>query len=148
MTYWENQKSIKALYELCSRPVRMKYGLTQMEYSILLFLHRNPGCDTASSIVQTCQFTKSHVSSALKSLTNRKLITKEYAENNNKTIHLGLTDRAENILQESAHADRRYKELLFAGFSEEELLQIESFFDRICTNAKENLQITEEKINA
>ena len=57
MTYWENQKAIKALYELCSRPVRMKYGLTQMEYSILLFLHRNPDCDTASSIVQTCQFT-------------------------------------------------------------------------------------------
>jgi hypothetical protein len=43
MIYWEKQKNIKSLYELYSRPLREKYGLTQMEYSILIFLHRNPG---------------------------------------------------------------------------------------------------------
>ncbi len=83
MLYWEKQKKIKTLYELYSRPVREKYGLTQMEYSIVLFLHRNPGCDTASSIIQTSQYTKSHVSSAIKSLEKRNFIKREYAQNCN-----------------------------------------------------------------
>jgi len=144
MVYWEKQKKIKALYELYCRPVRLKYGLTQMEYSILLFLHRNPECDTACSIVQTSRFTKSHVSSAIKGLEKRNLVTGEYRENNNKTIHLKLTDRAEEILQESAGAGKRYIKCLFDGFSEEELQQARDFFARVCSNAEEELRDLEE----
>ena len=145
MISWDKQKTIKALYEQCSRPVRVKYGLTQMEYSILQFLYRNPGQDTASSIVQTRQFTKSHVSSAVKKLMERDLVTGEYTGNNNKTIHLKLTDRSEEILRESARADKLYRDLLFTGFSEKELLQIKDYFDRICKNAEAELQNRKEE---
>lgn len=139
MFYWEKQKKIKALYELYSKPVRIHHGLTQMEYSILMFLHRNPACDTASSIVQTGQFAKSHVSSAVQGLERRNLLTREYLGNNNKTIHLKLTDQAERILQEATGADERYLDCLFAGFSKEELLQIKGYFERICENAEAEL---------
>ena len=131
MIYWEKQKKIKALYENFSKPVRMEYGLTQMEYSVLMFLHRNPGYDTASAIVQTGKFAKSHVSSAIKGLEERGLVTKEYMGNNNKTIHLKLTDQA---------GDKRYVQCLFEGFTEEERMQIRDFFDRICQNAEDELQ--------
>lgn len=144
MAYWEKQKKIKALYELYTKPVREKHNLTQMEYSILLFLYRNSGCDTASSIVRTSQFTKSHVSAAIKKLEEYGLITGEHADNNNKTIHLRLTDQAEMILQEAADASERYKKCLFSGFSQEELQQMRNYFGRICENAEIELQSFEE----
>ena len=140
MIHWEKQKKIKTLYELYSRPVRTKYGLTQMEYSILMFLHRDPACDTASLIVQTNQFTKSHVSSAVKELEERRLVTREYQDNNKKTIHLKLTDEAQVIVQEAVVLRERYMETLFTGFSDEERQQIKSFFERICGNAEAELQ--------
>ena len=107
MAYWEKQRIIKTLYELYTKPIREKYGLTQMEYSIMLFLYRNSDCDTASSIVRTSQFTKSHVSAAVRELEEQGLITGEHEGNNNKTIHLRLTDRAKVILQEAADASTR-----------------------------------------
>ena len=145
MAFWEKQKIIKNLYELYTKPIREKYDMTQMEYSILLFLYRNPDCDTASSIVRTSQFTKSHVSTATRKLEERGLITGEHADNNNKTIHLRLTDQAEKILHEATDAGEQYKKCLFNGFSEEELQQMRNYFARICENAESKLQNLEEE---
>lgn len=140
MFYWEKQKKIKALYDLYSKPVRTKYGLTQMEYSVLMFLHRNPAYDTASYIVSTGQFAKSHVSSAVKTLEERDLVTREYVGNNNKTMHLKLTENAEEIIREASVSSKRYIDCLFAGFSEKELNEMRGFFDRICENAESELK--------
>ncbi len=145
MAFWEKQRIIKNLYELYAKPIREKYDLTQMEYSILLFLYRNPDCDTASAIVRISQFTKSHVSTATKKLEERGLITGEHEGNNNKTVHLRLTDLAEKILQEAADATERYKKCLFNGFSGEELQQMRHYFGRICENAESKLQNLEEE---
>ena len=49
-------------------PVCKKYGLTQMEFNILLFLANNPECDTAAQIIKKRAFTKSHVSMSVRSL--------------------------------------------------------------------------------
>ena len=140
MINWERQKKVKALYELCSKPVRTEYGLTQMEYSVLMFLRRNPGGDTASEIVRTGGFTKSHVSSAIRSLELRGLIKREYQGNNNKTIHIRLTGLADELLGKLAAADERYVKLLFAGFSEEELDFSKELFNKVCLNAEKALR--------
>ena len=139
MIFWEKQNKIKALYEMYSGPVRAKYGLTRMEYSVLLFLSRNPSYDTASAIVEARQFAKSHVSSAVNTLEEKGLITREHRDSNNKTIHLKLTGQAEPILREAEDAAERYKNCLIKGFSEEELLQMSDYFEKICRNAEEEL---------
>lgn len=144
MIRWEKQNKIKELYKLYAKPVRINHGLTQMEYSVLMFLYRNPDCDTASAIVQTGQFSKSHVSFAVKTLEARRLISKEYWGNNNKTIHLKLTEQAGKILRELKEADDRYLSRLFEGFSEEEYFQVQCFFDRMCRNAEAELQCRKE----
>ena len=97
-----------------------------------------------SLVVRISQFTKSHVSTATRKLEERGLITGEHEGNNNKSIHLRLTDLAEKILQEAADATERYKKCLFNGFSEEELQQMRNYFGRICENAESKLQNLEE----
>ena len=75
-------------------PVCKKYGLTQMEFNILLFLANNPECDTAAQIIKKRAFTKSHVSMSVRSLEERGLLTGEYYGTDRRTIHLKLTDAA------------------------------------------------------
>lgn len=39
MYFWDKHKTITTYYELLSGEVCDRYGLTQMEYDILMFLH-------------------------------------------------------------------------------------------------------------
>ena len=56
------------LYERTVMPVCRKFGLTYMEFTVLMFLQNNPQYDTAAQIVKIRRLTKSHVSVTLKSL--------------------------------------------------------------------------------
>ena len=48
MYFWDKHKTITSYYELLSGEVCDRYGLTQMEYDILKFLHNNPHHNTAT----------------------------------------------------------------------------------------------------
>lgn len=52
MYFWDKHKTITTYYELLSGEVCDRYGLTQMEYDILMFLHNNPQYNTAAEIVK------------------------------------------------------------------------------------------------
>lgn len=77
MYFWDKHKTITGYYELLSAEVCDRYGLTQMEYDIRMFLHNNPQHNTAAEIVKVRKSTKSHVSTSLKNLENEGLL-KEY----------------------------------------------------------------------
>ena len=48
MYFWDQHKTITSYYELLAGEVCDRYGLTQMEYDILMFLHNNPQHNTAA----------------------------------------------------------------------------------------------------
>ena len=75
MYFGDKHKTITSYYELLSSRICDQYGLTQMEYDILMFLHNNPQHNTAAEIVKIRKSTKSHVSTSLKKL---KDLLKEY----------------------------------------------------------------------
>ena len=62
-----------------------------MECDILMFLHGNPECNTAASLVRICKYTKSHVSTSLKRLEQRGLVERQQSATNKKHIELHLT---------------------------------------------------------
>lgn len=145
MIYWEKQKKIKALYEMYAKPLRLKYDLTQMQISILSFLQRNPDFDTASSIAQIGQYAKSQVSSAVKDLENRGLLNRKYSDNNNKSIHLELTDKAVAIVKELEDLNKEYFLSLFSGLSHDEMKQAIRIFEKVCENADSEMKKFEEE---
>ena len=99
MYFWDKHKTITSYYELLSGEVCDHYGLTQMEYDILMFLHNNPQHNTAAEIVKIRKSTKSHVSTSLKDLENKGLIRKIQSEDNKKHIEIVLLDKAELIME-------------------------------------------------
>ena len=81
MYFWDKHKTITTYYELLSGEVCDRYGLTQMEYDILMFLHNNPQYNTAAEIVKIRKSTKSHVSTSLKNLESKGLVALRYVDN-------------------------------------------------------------------
>lgn len=76
-----------------------QYGLTQMEYDILMFLYNNPRHNTAAEIVRIRKSTKSHVSTSLKNLENKGLVERIQSKDNKKHIEIILLDKAESIVE-------------------------------------------------
>ena len=88
MNFWENRKVFTVLYDSKIKRICEKNKLTQMEYEILMFLYQNPHHNTATDIVNSRRLTKSHVSSALKSLEGKEYINRYFETNNSKTIYI------------------------------------------------------------
>ena len=140
MYFWDKHKTITSYYELLSGEVCDRYGLTQMEYDILMFLHNNPQHNTAAEIVKIRKSTKSHVSTSLKDLENNGLIRKIQSEDNKKHIEIVLLDKAELIVEAGINAQNQFAQNVLSGLTEEEKHICINIFDKICCNAEEAIR--------
>ena len=140
MYFWDKHKTITSYYELLSGKVCDKYELTQMEYDILMFLYNNPQNNTAAEIVKIRKSTKSHVSTSLKNLENKKLIERKQSEENKKHVEIFLLDKAELIVEEGINAQKQFALNVLSGLTEEEKDMCLRVFNKICNNAEEHLR--------
>lgn len=140
MIFWERQKVLTALYERVTKPVCEKYGLTQMEYDIVMFLHNNPQYETASDVVKVRKLTKSHVSAAIKLLENKGYLSKHRTDKNKKNIVLTLTDTAKNFIADGEKAQTSFGKIILSGFSESEKDLCRKMFFKMCENANSALE--------
>ena len=140
MYFWDKHKTITSYYELLSGEVCDQYGLTQMEYDILMFLHNNPRHDTAAEIVRIRKSTKSHVSISLKNLENKGLVERIQSETNKKHIEIVLLDKAELIVEAGINAQKEFAQDVLSGLTEEEKRMCINVFNKICNNAEEHLK--------
>ena len=140
MYFWDKHKTITSYYELLSGEVCDRYGLTQMEYDILMFLHNNPQHNTAAEIVKVRKSTKSHVSTSLKKLENKGLVERIQSEDNKKHIEIVLLDKAELIVEAGINAQKLFAQNVLRGLTEEEKHMCINVFDKICNNAEECLR--------
>ena len=125
------------LYERTVTPVCRKYGLTYMEFTVLMFLHNNPQFDTAAQIVKIRKLTKSHVSISIKGLQARGLVQGIYFPGNHKTLHLQLTEVAKPIVEAGLAAQREFGAMLVRGFTPEEVEQFRYFINKLHENIKQ-----------
>ena len=140
MYFWDKHKTITSYYELLSSRVCDRYGLTQMEYDILMFLHNNPQHNTAAEIVKVRKSTKSHVSISLKNLESKGLVERIQSETNKKHIEIVLLDKAELIVEAGINAQKEFAQDVLSGLTEEEKCMCINVFNKICNNAEEHLK--------
>ena len=135
MFFWDKHKTITTCYELLSSKVCDEYGLTQMQYDILMFLYNNPQHNTAADIVKIRKSTKSHVSTSLKGLENRGLIKRLQSVENKKHIEIVLLEKAMPIIEDGIKAQKDFASNVLSGLTNEEKRICMSVFDKICRNA-------------
>ena len=140
MNFWEDQKIVTSFYSLCVKPVCEKYGLTRMEFDILMFLSNNPEYNTASDIVRIRLLTKSHVSISLKELETCGLVKTAFLNNNRKTIHISIEEKAAPVIADGKLAQQEFAQKLLQGFSLEEVEMYSKLFQRTCENARKEME--------
>lgn len=140
MFFWDKHKTITTCYELLSSKVCNEYGLTQMQYDILMFLYNNPQHNTAADIVKIRKSTKSHVSTSLKGLEDRELIKRLQSVENKKHIEIVLLENAMPIIEAGIKAQKDFASNVLSGLTNEEKRICMSVFDKICRNADEYLK--------
>ena len=140
MYFGDKHKTITSYYELLSSRICDQYGLTQMEYDILMFLHNNPQHNTAAEIVKIRKSTKSHVSTSLKKLENKGFIERIQSEDNKKHIEIVLRDKAELIVEAGINVQKQFAQNVLSGLTEEETHMCIKVFNKICNNAEEYLR--------
>ncbi len=134
---FENFFSGQNLYERTVMPVCREFGLTYMEFTVLMFLHNNPQYDTAAQIVRIRRLTKSHVSISLKGLQERGLVKGEYFPGNQKTLHLSVTEAAKPVVEAGLAAQKTFGSKLARGFTEEELEQFKKMVEKLNENIRQ-----------
>lgn len=122
------------LYERTVMPVCKAYGLTYMEFTVLMFLANNPQYDTAAQIVKVRQLTKSHVSMSLRRLQERGLVVGCYYPGNQKKLHLQLTAAARPVVEAGSEAQKAFGAKMTRGFSEEEVVQLQRLMEKLHNN--------------
>lgn len=133
-------RGLGKLYAGLFAPLLEKWGLTQTEADILLFLANNPEYDTARDMAEKRHLAKSHISAGIEALAGRGLLERSLREGNRKTIHLRLTAAADPIVEEGRALQRRYGELIFRDFTQEEICQLSRWLDRVTENVDAALE--------
>ena len=141
--FFERSRGLGKLYIRLFAPLLAKYGLTQTEADILMFLANNPEYDTAHDMVEKRHLAKSHISAGVDVLSGRGLRERYRREGNRKTIHLRLTEAAQPVVQEGRRLQRRYGQLLLAGFTRAEKDQLRRLLDRVAYNVDAALEAPE-----
>ena len=93
-------QQLRDAYAYALHPLCEKNGLAQTALDILLFLHNNPDCRTASDICRYRGLAKSNVSKAVEHLRTMGLLTVSPAADNRRQRMLGFTDAAAPLVQE------------------------------------------------
>lgn len=140
MDFWDQHKTITCFYEKAGEEVCKKYGISQMEYDILMFIDANPQYATAADIVRVRKSAKSHVSTSLKRLEEKGYIERKADEKNKKIVTIHVLDTAKPLIQEGREAQKHFMHMLSKGISHEEMMMFKDCFEKLCRNAEEMLR--------
>ena len=127
------------LYEKVTLPVREKYGLSYMEFVVLLFIANNSEYKKASDIVEILGIAKSHVSETLNTLEEKGLVERKRDTQDKRSSILEVMERAKDIIEEGRRAQKEYHDLVFGSLSDDELKELGRLQKIIEKNIKENL---------
>ncbi len=131
--------TIRAYFDETIKQIANNYSLKEMEYHVLAYLGQNSDKNTASEIVKSLKASKSHISITVQALTEKGFIEQYQKADNNKTIHLQLTEKGKQIFQESLSGFEDYLKQSSKGFDKEEIELFRSLVNRLYVNSLEGL---------
>ena len=126
------------LYDKVSLPVRDKFGLTFMEFIVIMFLANNREYKKASDIVEVLGIAKSHVSMTILSLEERGLLERTMDPCDKRSSILDLKN-TEAIVEEGRKTQNKFMEILLDGLDEKELMDTKKSFEKIEENIMRNV---------
>lgn len=133
-------RGIVKLYDQYMETIRIERQLSQIEITIISFLHNNPDNDTARDISYMRMLPKGNVSQGVESLIQKSLLRRTPDKQDRRKIHLSLTEHARPIIEEIEEAKTDFAKQIFKGLSREELSLYWKVNECIMKNIQEDLE--------
>lgn len=134
----EQEVSVKfrRLDRLLKRTIERKVkdtGVYRSQHRILMHLNRQPNCSQVE-IADFLDISPAAVAVSLKKLEKSGYICRETDENDNRIHQVTITPKGRQVIEKSFVIFREVDIQMFAGFSDEELKQLDHFLERIARN--------------
>ena len=113
--FYALSRQLQNAYAAQMRPLCEETGMAQTAIDILLFLHNNPGCDTARDI---CTYL---VSLYVENLVQSGHLRRESVPEDRRKCRLLLTAQALPVVEKGLALQAAFTAQMFAGLSKEDL---------------------------
>lgn len=138
-----NNRRMAVLYDCMLYEVCRAYHLTLMEANIIIFLHNNPEKDTVTDIAELRGLSKATVSKTVEELIQKSLLHRRADAVDRRKVHLFLAEAAAPVAEQIELMQKKFRNEIFAGFSQEELEKFDEFNRRIRENTRKTLERSE-----
>lgn len=130
---------LKKLLAKKVEPIIQECDLRPVEMDILVLLQREKSIDTAKGIIQKKHLSKAHISKSIENLRSKGFIQLEEDESDHRILHIRLTEKSKNIIEEVSEIYEECKEIMQRGISEEELQIVKKVFQKMNHNINQEL---------
>ena len=130
---------LKKLLAKKVEPIIQECDLRPVEMDILVLLQREKSIDTAKGIIQKKHLSKAHISKSIENLRSKGFIQLEEDESDHRILHIRLTEKSKNIIEEVSEIYEECKEIMQRGISEEELQIVKKVFKKMNHNINQEL---------
>ena len=113
--FWNFVSEADRAYDYHRKKIMSKFSLSAIEVDVLLFLANNPEKNTAADIVRLRKIAKSHVSLAVRSLTEKNSISQQSDSKKRRIIRLTPTPSADEIITFGRSEQKKFTEALSRG---------------------------------
>ena len=117
-------------------------GLYFGQLPILQFIHEHPGC-TQREIADKIGVTSASVALSTKRMQKSGLLTKEIDSQDLRCNRLELTETGIEYMNTCTQKFDEVDQLLFRGFSEEELGQLDALLEKVVANLTEESRLSD-----
>lgn len=136
-------RGITKLYEQYLERIRGKYGLSQIEITIIRFLYNNPGKDTAAEIVELRMLPKGNVSQGVELLVKKGFLRRNTDRTDHRKVHLSLEETAIPLCNEIEKVNQSFKEQLLQGLTQQEKETYEKINRQLMKNIEKGMNFDE-----
>lgn len=136
-------RGITKLYEQYLERIRGKYGLSQIEITIIGFLYNNPGKDTAAEIVELRMLPKGNVSQGVELLVKKGFLRRNADRTDRRKVHLSLEETAIPLCNEIEKVNQSFKEQLLQGLTQQEKEAYEKINRQLMKNIEKGMNFNE-----
>ena len=119
--FYALSRQLQNAYAAQMRPLCEETGMTQTAIDILLFLHNNPGCDTARDICTYRQLKPALVSLYVENLVQSGHLRRESVPEDRRKSRLILTAQALPVVQKGLAVQTAFTARMLEGLSDEDL---------------------------
>lgn len=115
-------------------------GVYRSQHRLLMILGRNPDI-SQTMLAEKLEISPAAVTVSLKKLEKSGYIARQCSEDDNRINRVVITEKGQDVIEQSINYFKEMERAFFEGFSEEEKNQLGKMLERIAENSEKYYQI-------